>query len=73
MEWSKLLQKLFTIEKTSISLNENKNKLLKAYKSMLNLKERNWYEELTGLYKERNLMSKATSSMTGLTFDRKLI
>ncbi len=73
MEWSKILQKLFTQEKTSISLAENKNKLLKAYRSILNLKERNWYEEVAGLYKERNMMSKATSSMTGLTFDRKLI
>lgn len=73
MEWAKLLQKQFNQEKASISLTDNKNKLYKAYKTILGLKERNWYEEMTSLYKEKNTMSKATSSMTGLTFDRKLL
>jgi len=73
MEWSKILQKQFNQENPSLGLSENKNKIYKAYKTILTLKERNWYEEITILYKEKNTMSKATSSMTGVTFDRKLL
>ena len=52
MEWSKLLQKNFSnYEKSSININDNKNKLSKTYKIILTLKERNWYEEMTSLYK----------------------
>ena len=52
MEWSKLLQKNFSnYEKPSININDNKNKLSKTYKIILTLKERNWYEEMTSLYK----------------------
>lgn len=55
MEWAKILQKQFNQEKGSISLTENKNKLYKAYKTVLQLKERNWYEEITSLYKVKKV------------------
>jgi hypothetical protein len=54
MEWSKALQKLINQEKSSMNILENKNKLLKAYRAVLNFKERNWYEELAYLYKVKH-------------------
>lgn len=51
LEWSKLLQKQFSQEKSASSLQENKNKLGKAYKAIIGLDERNWYEEMVILYK----------------------
>lgn len=51
-EWSRTLQKwLSNQEKSGINLNDNKNKLDRVYKAVIGLKERNWYEELVGLYK----------------------
>ncbi len=69
-EWSKVLQKMFNQEKSSMSSSDSKNKLYKAYKAILNLKERSWYEEMTSLYKEKNFMDK-NIGMGRLTFDRK--
>ena len=51
LEWSKLLQKQFSQEKSTASLQESKNKLSKAYKAIVSLDERNWYEEMVSLYK----------------------
>ena len=73
LEWSKLLQKVCTQENPGNNPNENENKLSKAYETIIKLDERNWYEEMILLYKEKNFMSKNTANMTGLTFDRKLL
>lgn len=54
MEWVKILQKSFNQEKSSINGTESKNILLKAYKTILNQKDRHWYEEMTQLYKVRS-------------------
>lgn len=55
MEWIKVLQKLPNInEKSAMNPNEsNKGKLEKLYEMIVNLKARNWYEELISLYKVR--------------------
>jgi len=73
MEWTKALQKIFNQEKSGMNTNEGKNKIYKAYKAILNLKERSWYEEMTYLYKEKNFMNKTVGQVGGLTFDRKLV
>jgi hypothetical protein len=70
MEWGKAFQKLFNQEKSSINVLENKGKLAKAYKVILTLKERSWYEELCSLYREKNI---SKTPNIGLTFDRKTI
>jgi len=52
LEWSKVLQKQLSQEKSStMGVQENKSKLQKAYRSVLALDERNWYEEMITLYK----------------------
>ena len=38
-------------EKSTMGISDNKNKLQKAYKMLIELDERNWYEEMVALYK----------------------
>lgn len=52
MEWTKVLQKTFSQEKDQNDFDEeNKTKLYKAYKVVLGLKERDWYDELINLHR----------------------
>lgn len=54
-------------------LNKSKSQIQECFQNILLLKERNWYEELTILYKERLQASKQSQQMNGITFDRKVI
>jgi len=51
LDWSNLIQTQLLQEKSTMGASDNKNKLQKAYRTLITLDERNWYEEMVALYK----------------------
>jgi len=51
LDWSQLIQKQLNQEKSTMSMNDNRNKLQKAYRALIVQDERHWYEEMITLYK----------------------
>lgn len=59
IDWSKMIQKASVpSEKLSESMvKQNNDSINEIFRSVLSLKERNWYEEICQLYKVKNILT----------------